>query len=257
MTRAARIAAEFGAAAREFVRRPTAVFFTFFFPVLLVGIFTVFTSAGAGGLFDRSTSYYVPGYLATVVLLTPLSRVSSEVARHREGERFEKLATTPLSPAEWLFARTLVNAALVLAASALVVALLFAITVGDVVPTLALLPAVALGSVLFCGVGALIGRLADSQDGAIAASNGVGFPLLFLSETFVPPETFPAWARSVVALSPLTYFSRATRTALGTTADAGVTAATLVGGVDVNMAILAALAVASFALGAYALPWRS
>ena len=256
MSRAVRVAAEFRAAWRGFVRRPTAVFFTFFFPVLLVVIFTAFVGAGAGGLFDRGLGYYVPGYLATVVLLTPLSRVSSEVTRHREGKRFEKLAATPLSPSEWLLARTLVNCALVLAASALIVALLFALTAGGVVPTLALLPAVALGSVLFCGVGALIGRLADSQDGAIAASNGIGFPLLFLSETFIPPETLPAWSRPVVALSPLTYFSRAVRTALPDP-DAGLTPATLLGTVDADVGVLAILALAAFAAGASALPWRT
>ncbi|MFW5917963.1 MAG: ABC transporter permease, partial [Haloferacaceae archaeon] len=39
MTRPGRIAAEFRAGWRAFVRRRTAVFFTFFFPVLIVLIF--------------------------------------------------------------------------------------------------------------------------------------------------------------------------------------------------------------------------
>ncbi len=244
MTRSGRTAAAVRAAWKGFVRRRTAVFFTFFFPAILIVIFGALVGSQAGGLFSEDPVYYVPGYLAVVVLFTPLSRVSSAVARHREGSRFEKLATTPLAPAEWLAAETLVNAALVGAASALVLALLAVLTDAVISLSVALLPAVGLGIVLFCGIGALLGSLADSQDGAIAASNGIGLPLIFLSETFVPPATLPEWFRPLVALSPLTYFARATRNALTG------------GGVDASMAILAVLAVVAFSLGVYTLPWR-
>jgi ABC-2 type transport system permease protein len=229
---------------KGFVRRRTAVFFTFFFPAILIVIFGALVGSQAGGLFSEDPVYYVPGYLAVVVLFTPLSRVSSAVARHREGNRFEKLATTPLVPAEWLAAETLVNAALVGAASALVLVLLAVLTDATISLSVALLPAIGLGIVLFCGIGALLGSIADSQDGAIAASNGIGLPLIFLSETFVPPDILPGWFRPLVALSPLTYFTRATRSALTG------------GSPGVSMAVLAVLAVAAFVLGTYALPWQ-
>ncbi len=77
-------------------------------------------------------------------------------------------------------------------------------------PSGLLLPFVGLGVALFCAVGAMLGSLADSQDGVIAASNGLALPLLFLSETFVP-DTAPAWLPTW--LSPLTYFSRGVRAA--------------------------------------------
>jgi ABC-2 type transport system permease protein len=244
VTRLGRTVASARAGWKGFVRRRTAVFFTFFFPAILIVIFGALVGSQAGGLFSEDPVYYVPGYLAVVVLFTPLSRVSSAVARHREGNRFEKLATTPLAPAEWLAAETLVNAGLVGAASALVLALLALLTGAEIALSVALLPAVGLGIVLFCGIGALLGSIADSQDGAIAASNGIGLPLIFLSETFVPPDILPAWFRPLVALSPLTYFARATRSALTG------------GSPGVSMAVLAVLAVAAFVLGTYALPWR-
>jgi ABC-2 type transport system permease protein len=246
VSRLSRLRAEAGAAARSFLRRRTAVFFTFFFPVVLVLIFGVLVGSTAAGLFVEPPAYYVPGYLAVVVLFTPLSRVSSEVARHREGGRFEKLATTPLTPPEWLLAQTLVNVGLVSAAVALVFALVVALTDAAVTVTGVLLLTVPLGTVLFCGVGALLGRLADSQDGAISAANAVGLPLLFLSETFVPPSLLPAWFRPVVALSPLTYFARATRAAVAPSVASG--------DVLVSLSVLVVLAVVGFAAGAVALP---
>jgi len=254
MSRLARVRAEATGAMRTFLRRRTAVFFTFFFPVVLIVIFAglVRTGTGSGvGLFSEPTGYYLPAYLATVVLFTPLSRVGSEVARHREDNRFEKLATTPLTRAEWLAAHALVNVALIALASAvLVVALLLTGASFELSPWLAFFVPVA--SVLFCGIGAVLGSLAEGQDGAIAASNGIALPLLFLSETFVQPALFPEWFRPLLDLSPLVYFSRGVRAA---TFPEAIEAAGASGVVATNAAITLVLAVVAFAVGAALIPW--
>jgi ABC-2 type transport system permease protein len=247
VSRLGRIGAEARAAWHSFLRRRTAVFFTFFFPIILVVIFgaLVRTDPTGGGLFAEPPGYYAAGYVAVVVVFTPLSRVGSEVARTREGRRFEKLATTPLTRAEWLLAHTAVNGLIIALAALAVLALVVALTGAAVAPSPLLVPLVAAGVALFCGVGATLGALADSRDGAISASNAVGLPLLFLSETFVPPSLLPTWFRPVVEASPLTYFSR------------GARAATFTGNVDAalaNLAILAALAVVAFAVGAALVP---
>ncbi|USZ68735.1 ABC transporter permease [Halorussus salilacus] len=250
MTAVGRVGAEATAAWHSFVRRRTAVFFTFFFPVILVLIFAVLvqTNPGGGGLFAEPPAYYLPGYLAVVVLFTPLSRVGSEVARHREGNRFEKLATTPLSRVEWLLAHTLVNVAIIGIASLIVLGLMALVTgTADLIldpASLALVAAfVALGVAVFCGLGAVLGATADSQDGVIAMSNTIALPLLFLSDTFVTPDLLPAWFRPAMGLSPLSYFAR------------GVRELTYSGGAfGAEMGVLAVLALAFFAAGAYAIP---
>ncbi len=255
-----RVGAEATAAWRSFLRRRTAVFFTFFFPVILVVIFGALVRTQPGsGLFAEPPAFYVPGYLATVVLFTPLSRIGSEVARHRDGHRFEKLATTPLSRAEWLAAHTLVNAAIIGVAGLLILVLTILLT-GARVPVRPLLwmlgPFVLAGTVLFCGMGAVLGRVAESQDGVIAAANGIALPLLFLSDTFVPTTLLPAWFVPVVNLSPLTYFARGVRAVVYEqpriqVVGAPPTAAELA---LANFAILSLLAVGFFAVGTYAVP---
>lgn len=240
-----RIRSETESALRSFLRRRTAVFFTFFFPVIIILIFgaLVQTQPTGGGLFARQPAYYVPGYLAVVVLFTPLSRVGSTVARHREGNRFEKLATTPLSRAEWLLAQTLVNVVIIGVASLIILALVVLVTGAKITFSPLLVPFIGLAVALFCGLGALLGRIADSQDGVIAASNAIALPLLFLSETFVSPSLLPSWFQPALAFSPLTYFAR------------GVRAATT-GGSDVlfNLLVLAVLTVLFFAAGAASIP---
>ncbi|MBZ6493565.1 ABC transporter permease [Natrinema longum] len=254
MSRMGRVRSETSAGWRSFVRRRTAVFFTFFFPVILIVIFgaLIRTDPTGGGLFTEPPAFYVPGYLAVVVLFTPLSRMGSEVARHREGSRFEKLATTPLGRGEWLLAQTVVNAAIIGLASLLILGLVIVLTGASIVFSPLLVPYVLVGVVCFCGVGAMLGSYTDSQDGAVAASNGIGLPLLFLSETFVPLSQLPGWFEPLVNLSPLTYFARGVRAATYSGAETAAVA-----GVDpaiANLAILAVLAVLAFALGARSIP---
>jgi ABC-2 type transport system permease protein len=211
-----RITAEAQLALRSFLRRRTAVFFTFAFPAIIVLIFGVLIQVGpaAGGLFSEPPSYYVAGYLAVVVLFTPLSRLGSTVARHRDSNRFVLLAVGPMSRLEWLIAHTLVTAAIVLVAAALLLVLVTGVTpVG--LPSAAgaglVALAVAIGAVAFGALGALIGSLTRSTDGVIAAANALALPLLFLSETFIPPALLPAWFAPAMALSPLTYVVRPIR----------------------------------------------
>jgi ABC-2 type transport system permease protein len=259
MSRLGRIRSSVRAASLSFLRRRTAVFFTFLFPLLIVVIFgaLVQTQPTGGGLFTEPPGYYVPGYLAVVVLFTPLSRVGSEVARHREGNRFEKLATTPLRRWEWLLAQTIVNVLIIGLAALLLLGALVVFTAAEIYFSPLLVPFVALGVALFCGVGALLGSLADSQDGVIAASNALALPLLFLSDTFVPPRLLPEWFRPLLDLSPLTYFSRGVRAETfyhPNLVDGEVLAS--YGGHDplVNLAILTALAIGALTVGALLLP---
>ncbi|ERG96492.1 ABC transporter permease [Haloquadratum walsbyi] len=250
MTRRSRIYAEFTAAWHAFIRRRTAVFFTFFFPAIIVIIFgaLVQTQPTGGGLFAEPRAYYIAGYLSVVVLFTPLSRVGSTVARYRSGSRFEKLATTPLSRGEWLLAQSLVNVVVIGIAAGLLLILSVFVT-NTTLPlgltTVFILPFVALGVILFCGVGAIIGRIADSQDGVIAASNAIALPLLFLSETFVTPSLLPVWFRPALNLSPLTYVARGIRSV--TYVDATTTPL-------INLGIVVVVSIIVFFAGTRAVP---
>ncbi|MDQ2074671.1 ABC transporter permease [Haloarcula sp. H-GB4] len=245
MSRTSRVTAEAGAAWRTFLRRRTAVFFTFGFPLILVAIFGIVVQANpaGGGLFGHPTNFYVPGYLAVIVLFTPLSRIGSSLARYREGNRFQKLSTTPARPSEWLAAHTLVNIAIIVLASTVVLGVLELLAGGTIRLSPLLLPFIILAVVIFCGLGAILGRITDSQDGVVAASNAVALPLVFLSETFVMPERLPMWFRPAISLSPLTYFSRGVRNVTYLNQPAGS-----------DLLVLGVFAALVFAVGAYAVP---
>lgn len=244
MRRVARIRAEFLAEWYSFMRRRTAVMFTFLFPVILIVIFGALVRAGSTGLFAEPPAYYVPGYFAVVVLFTPLSRISSTVARHRSDKRFQKLATTPLTRGEWLLAHTLVTMVLVLIACFIVLIIGIVLTNASISYSPLVIVFIVLGVGVFSGIGAVIGRLVESQDGAIAASNTLALPLVFLSETFVPPSMLPEWFYPLIFASPLTYFARGTR-------------ASLTGAVSSSdLLVLFVLAVVALGIGIRLVPWR-
>jgi len=258
VTRSGRVFAATRAGWHSFLRRRTAVFFTFFFPAIIVVIFgaLVGTQPTDGGLFTEPTGWYVAGYIGVVVLFTPLSRVGSEVARHREGGQFEKLTTTPLRRWEWLLSQTLVNTVVIGLASLFLLALLLALTGADLAlsaETLLVVPFVAVGVATFCAVGSILGSLVSSQDGVIAASNGLAIPLLFLSEAFVPADLLPAWLP--LGVSPLTYFTRGVR---AVTFDSTSATNSLVGAPVpapyTDLAVLALFAVVLFVAAASLLP---
>jgi len=212
---------------KAFLRRRTAVFFTFFFPLIIVVIFgaLVQTRPGGGGLFTEPPA-------TTSRAIWP----SSCCSRRCRGSGAKllatgratgsKLATTPLTRLEWLAAQTLVNVAVIGLAGLLLLALVVVLTGADVVLTVASIGAlvafVTVGVALFCGVGALLGSFADSQDGVIAASNSIALPLLFLSGRSSRRRSCRRGSHTW--LSPLTYFSRGVRavTTSGQTGDAVV-----------------------------------
>ena len=244
MSRLSRLQSESVAATRTFLRRRTALVFTFVFPLLLVLIFgaLISTDPTGGGLFTEDPAYYIAGYLAVVVMFTPLSRLSAEVIRHRVDNRFEKLATTPLTRGEWLLAHTLVTTLIVIIASVIIVVVLVAISDTAMPHAPILVVFITLGVVMFSGIGACLGRIAQTQDGAIAAANTIALPMLFLAETFVPPALLPGWFQPVVPLLPLTPFTR------------GVRAAIYNEPWLLELGVLAVLAIGLFVIGIRALP---
>ncbi|MFP4633276.1 MAG: ABC transporter permease [Halobacteriota archaeon] len=244
MSRLRRVKTEAVAEMRSFTRKPAAVFFTFVFPLILIAIFAVFVEADEG-LFARSQAYYLPGYLGFVVVLTPLSRVGSTVARGRDHRRFERLAATPMTQWEWFVAHAAVNAAFVLLASTAIYVVLSAVS-GEMRPSPAAALFVVCAATFFCGLGAVFGRLARSEDGAIAMSNGVGFPLLFLGDTFLSRESLPEFAVPLTEFNPLTPFSRGVRVSTGV----------VDGEVGLYLAVVVGLAVAGVVFGGFAVPWR-
>lgn len=76
----------------------------------------------------------------------------------------------------------------------LILALVVLLTGAEIAYSPLLVIYVFVGVVAFCGIGSMLGSYTDSRDGAVTASNAIGLPLLFLSETFISLEQLPGKA---------------------------------------------------------------
>ena len=188
-----------------------------------------------------------PGILGIGIMMTSISLTVGVNAKNRARGIFRKLATTPIGRVEWNLAKIATQAIITLLAIAIAVAaavLLFGLRPN--IDALALLMMV-LGTVAFVGLGMIMAAFLKNEDTAASAASMLTFPLMFLSGTFFPVDSMPAPFQAIAAVSPLTYVNAGLRDIMiaGNAADGLV-----------NMAIVAVIAVALFAIGVVLMKWK-
>lgn len=188
-----------------------------------------------------------PGILGIGIMTTAISLTVGVNAKNRARGIFRKLATTPISRIEWNLARIVTQAIVTLLA--VTIALVAAVLAFGLHPHLDALAValVVLGTVAFVGLGMIMAAFLKNEDTAASAASMLTFPLMFLSGTFFPVDNLPGAFQAIAAISPLTYVNAGLRDFMvaGNTADGLV-----------NLAIVAVLAVALFAIGALLVKWK-
>ncbi len=117
---------------RSYFRAPDTVFFTFLFPIVMLALFSVaFSSApdigpGPGASVDYAT-YYLPGLVATGILLSGTQSLGVDIAGERSDGTLKRLGGTPLPVVSYFIGKigmvlvtTIVQTALLLAIASLV-----------------------------------------------------------------------------------------------------------------------------------------
>jgi ABC-2 type transport system permease protein len=182
-------------------------------PVLIVFLFTYMFGGAIAGSTGEYLQYLLPGMLVMSLLF---STVYSGVALNTDAangvvDRFRSLPIPRSSPLVGAVlgdsVRYLVGASVVVGVG---VALGYRPEAGlaGIVTAVALVVAFAFGlSWLF----AAIGLLMRAPRAVSAAGNLALFPLVFLSNVFVQPETLPGWLEAVVEGSPISQLATAAR----------------------------------------------
>jgi ABC-2 type transport system permease protein len=182
-------------------------------PVLIVFLFTYMFGGAVAGSTGEYLQYLLPGMLVMSVLF---STVYSGVALNTDAtngavDRFRSLPIPRPSPLVGAVlgdgARYLVGASVIVGVG---VALGYRPEAGlvGVSMAVALVVAFAFGlSWLFAAVGLLM----RAPRAVSAAGNLALFPLVFLSNVFVEPETLPGWLEAIVDVSPISHLATAAR----------------------------------------------
>ncbi len=156
--------------------------------------------------------YLVPGFIATGVLF---SGIGAAVATAEDIEQgfVDRLRSLPIPRSSVLAARVLADTAILALASAVTIAIAFAVGFrlhGSVLDGLAAFGLVIVFGFAFEWLFVTMGLLAGTGQ----AAQGMGmivFPLAFVSSAYVPVASMPGWLQVFAAHQPLTYMVDAVR----------------------------------------------
>jgi ABC-2 type transport system permease protein len=155
----------------------------------------------------ESQPYFVPGIIATLVLIVTMSLTAMAVVREREVGTLEQLMVSPIRPIELIIGKT-VPFALVGLFDVILIALLgifwFQVPING--NPLVLL----LGAVLYLlstlGMGLFLSTISSTQQQSMLASFFFIMPAILLSGFAFPIASMPAWIQYLTYLNPLRYF---------------------------------------------------
>lgn len=216
-------AARVGYETRTYFRSLDTLFFTFFFPVIMLGIFTsAFSTAGeigaAPGVEGISFgAYYLPGMLAAGILLSGVQNLAVDIAGEKSDGTLKRLGGTPLSPISYfigklgqVFVTGVAQAALLLSVAVVVFGI-------ELPTTIAAWGTFAWVFVLGITTSALLGialsALPRSGRSATAVVIPITLVLQFISGVYLQFSLLPEWMQNIASIFPLKWIAQGMRAA--------------------------------------------
>ena len=155
----------------------------------------------------ESRNYFVPGVIASIVMLVTLLLTSMAVVREKEIGTMEQVMVTPIRPVEFILGKTLPFALIGLIDVVM-------ITVVGVfifeVPLRGSLWLLFLGAALYLmstlGIGLLISTVSQTQQQAMITTFFLFFPMILLSGFMFPIANMPTPVQWLTYANPLRYF---------------------------------------------------
>lgn len=207
---------------RGYFRTPDTVFFTFLFPVLMLGIFGVAFEAsgdvgtkpdGTGGI--SMAAYYLPGMIAAGIMLSGLQNLAIDIAREKSEGWLRRLGGTPISPISYFIGK----AGQILITSVLQVAVLIAFAVVVFRVELPSDPALwlrfawifLLGIVTMTLLGIALSALPRSSRSATAVIIPIVLFLQFISGVYLQFSMLPDWLQNFASIFPLKWLAQGMR----------------------------------------------
>ncbi|MFC5929361.1 ABC transporter permease [Cryobacterium melibiosiphilum] len=207
---------------RLYFRSPDTLLFTFFFPFIMLGIFTAaFSAAGNIGGDDNGVggvsvgAYYLPGMLAAGMLLSGVQNLAVDIAGEKSDGTLKRLGGTPLSPLSYFLGKigqVFVTATLQAALLLLVARVLFSIELPSDPEKWATFAWVfVFGVITSAFVGIALSALPRSGKSATAVVAPIVLVLQFISGVYLQFTTLPDWMQNLASVFPLKWMAQGMR----------------------------------------------
>lgn len=213
---------QIGYEVRGYFRTPDAVFFTFLFPVIMLGIFTAAFSAagnigtapdGSGGI--SVGAYYLPGMIAAGMLLSGVQNLAVDIAGEKSDGTLKRLGGTPLSPTAYFIGKighVLVTGTLQAALLLAVAALVFRIELPTEPSAWGTFAWVfLLGIMTSALLGIALSSVPRSGKSATAVVIPIVLVLQFISGVYLQFDQLPGWMQAIASLFPLKWMAQGMR----------------------------------------------
>jgi ABC-2 type transport system permease protein len=204
-----------------FWRNPSAAFFNFLLPLLLL---VLVATAFAGD--DDELDVLIPGVAGMGVLATTFTGIAFNLTMLRDEGVLKRVRGTPMPPGAYL-AGFIGSAALNAFVQVALVVAIGNLVYGVAWPKepLLLVLFTALGVVCFAALGVAFSHAIPSEDAAPAYINAVFLPVIFISGVFYSAESLPRALEVVAEALPLKHLIDGLSEAIVGGGDAGAAAA--------------------------------
>ena len=192
---------------------PTQLFDVTMFPIMFLLLFTYLFGGALAGSTREYLQFLLPGILVmTVVMITMYtgSALNTDVSKGI----FDRYRSLPIWRPAVLVGALLGDAARYSIASTIVIVLGVILGFrpeGGVLGVIAAVALVLLFSFSVSWIWTMFGLMMRTPEGVMQMSMLVLFPLTFLSNTLVDPETMPSWLRTFVNVNPISHLVSAVR----------------------------------------------
>jgi len=184
---------------RLFWRNPSAAFFNFLFPLILLGLFGAVFSGN-----QHDLNVIVPGIAGLSVMSTTFTALAFNLTFLREQGVLKRMRGTPLPAGVYLgglAASAVTNTALQVTIITVAGKLFFGIPWPRDWPELVLFAAA--GVVCFASLGVALSHVIPNFDSAPAYVNAIFLPTIFISGVFYDAASAPAFIKDIAEGLPL------------------------------------------------------
>ena len=186
---------------RLFWRNPSAAFFNFLLPLLLLALFGALFSGDQDDL-----DVIVPGIAGMSVVSTTFSALAYNMTSMRELGVLKRIRGTPMPSGAFLLgiaAHAVTNTALQIVLITVAGKVFFGV---DWPPQpLELVAFVAVGVVCFASLGVALSHVIPNNESAPAYVNAIFLPLIIISGVFYDAEDVPSFLSGIAQALPLTH----------------------------------------------------
>jgi ABC-2 type transport system permease protein len=149
--------------------------------------------------------YLIPGLIGFSILTSPMFSMVNISSTWKRDKLFRQLSLTPLTRAEWLTAAMIWYVLLAIVAAFVMIFVGRSVFGAHVSVVAWMFPFLVAGPVLFVSLGLIAGSVSKTPETAAVVGNVILFPMMFLSGTFFPVSSFPAYLQNVAHVLPLYY----------------------------------------------------